>query len=192
MSATNRGAVRLKNDAYYTPDDVAEACVNVLLPIKPSWILEPSVGNGAFVRAARKRWPSAHVTGVDVDRNAAGLAECQQSAIHDFMESGPTPFLGGPRYDLILGNPPYVEAEEHVRHALSLKPHWCAFLLRLGFLESCKRKPFWDEHRPASVYALRRRPSFTGGGTDASAYGWFVWDMALQYWEDTTLGWLET
>ena len=56
----------------------------------------------------------------------------------------------------------------------------CSFLLRLGFLESKKRGPFWDavmqDKLLRKVWVLRERPSFTGGGTDNSAYGWFHWD----------------
>jgi hypothetical protein len=49
-----------------------------------------------------------------------------------------------------------------------------AFLLRLNFLGSQRRAAF---HRsfPSDVYVLPRRPSFTGGGTDATEYCWMVW-----------------
>ena len=44
-------------DAYYTPDDVALACVDALAPLvaRGASICEPSVGGGAFVRALRAR-----------------------------------------------------------------------------------------------------------------------------------------
>jgi hypothetical protein len=48
-------------------------------------------------------------------------------------------------------------------------------LLRLGFLESKKRREFWRRHPLTQLYPLIERPSFTGSGTDATAYGWFVW-----------------
>jgi hypothetical protein len=50
-------------------------------------------------------------------------------------------------------------------------------LLRLAFVESARRFVWWERHgaRLAHVYALAERPSFTGGGTDSAAYGWFVW-----------------
>jgi len=48
-------------------------------------------------------------------------------------------------------------------------------LLRLAFLESKKRKPFWDKHPVTQLYVLSERPSFTNKGTDATAYAWFIW-----------------
>jgi hypothetical protein len=38
------------------------------------------------------------------------------------------------------------------------------------------------------VHVLSRRPSFTGGGTDSAAYGWFVWRKG--YVGSPRLGWL--
>jgi hypothetical protein len=83
-----------------------------------------------------------------------------------------------PRFDVIIGNPPYNAAETHVRRALSLrsKPFGVvAFLLRLAFLESAERVPFWREHPASKIYVLSERPSFSGGTTDNAAYGIFVW-----------------
>lgn len=49
-------------------------------------------------------------------------------------------------------------------------------LLRLAFLESKKRCDFWQKHPVSKLYVLSERPSFTGAGTDATAYAWFVWN----------------
>lgn len=49
-------------------------------------------------------------------------------------------------------------------------------LLRLGFLASEKRFNFMKENPPTDVLVLHKRPSFTGKGTDAQEYAWFVWD----------------
>ena len=54
-----------------------------------------------------------------------------------------------------------------------------AFLLRLAFLESAKRIPFWNEHPCRKVFVLSSRPSFTGDGRhDSAAYGFFWWDKS--------------
>ncbi len=52
-------------------------------------------------------------------------------------------------------------------------------LLRVGFLESEKRKPFWEDVGMADVYILPNRPSFDGLGTDSACYAWFVWDNEI-------------
>ena len=150
MNATERRNTRRKLDAYYTPDAVATACVATLPPLLGLSVLEPSVGGGAFARAASVAGASRlHV--LDIDPAAAGLL-CGESVVGDFLGDG------------------------------------CAFLLRLAFLESVKRRPFWEQHPPAAVYVFTRRPSFTGGRTDSAAYGWFIW---CAHYGPPVLRWLE-
>lgn len=49
-------------------------------------------------------------------------------------------------------------------------------LLRTAFLESKKRYNFWQKHLLNKLYVLSQRPSFTGKGTDATSYAWFIWN----------------
>ncbi len=184
MSATNRGSVRLAGDTYYTPDSVAQACVKTLGYIEGSNVLEPQVGGGAFARALRAAG-SFTITGYDADAEAPGFRDCDLYRVFDFLKTTPR------TYDVIVGNPPYATAEAHIRHAMKHDYAKCGFLLRLGFLEGLKRKAFWDEHPPTTVHVLRRRPSFTGGGTDASAYGFFVWNKERPN-DGPSLSWLDT
>ena len=94
------------------------------------------------------------------------------------------------RIDWFVGNPPYNAAEEHVRHALGLAERGCAFLLRLAFLESIKRRQFWEEYPPSEVYVLDKRPSFTEDGkSDSAAYAWFVWHTDRPH-QGARLDWL--
>jgi hypothetical protein len=160
-------------DRYYTPDSVAMKLVAAIpelgVRVHPLTVLEPSCGGGAFMRAIRGRWPDAQLSGVDADPDAP-VRDNVGVTIADFLT------VQQP-YDLTIGNPPFNAAEEHVRHALKLSRVGVGFLLRLAFLESTKREAFWREHRPARVFVLSRRPSFTGGGTDSAAYGFFWWDL---------------
>jgi len=178
VSATGRGAERAEFDTYLTPDALALTLTRRLaadFSLQPRTVLEPSVGGGAFVRAVRSVWGSRpYVAGVDL-RN---VPECGADGVMcgDFLSyPGENGLASSP--PLIIGNPPFCDAEAHTRHALSLRPSGgvVAFLLRLAFLESATRVPFWQENRPARVYVLSERPSFTGGGTDSCAYGFFVW-----------------
>jgi hypothetical protein len=52
-------------------------------------------------------------------------------------------------------------------------------LLRLNFLGGAKRTAFLRA-RPPDIYVLPNRPSFTGHGTDACEYAWFVWPSNRQ------------
>lgn len=180
MSRAVARSERIPLDAYYTPDDVALACVQALPDLGGAFVLEPSVGGGAFARAVRACNPSALIVGNDINPDAPGFADCDSARVGGFTTCGLSA-------DWVIGNPPYGDAEEHVRHALTLAPN-VAFLLRLAFLEGQKRGALWDAHPPAEVHVLRKRPSFTGGGTDSAAYGWFVWRR--DHVGPATLGWI--
>ena len=43
-------------------------------------------------------------------------------------------------------------------------------------LKSKARYEFWQENPLSRLYTLSKRPSFTGKGTDATSYSWFMWD----------------
>lgn len=156
---------RLPNDAYYTPDDLAEKLVG-LLPLSPGdFVLEPSVGGGAFARALRKR--GAEVVGCDINPRAEGVPDCSAFIEADFLTL-PPPCT----FEWVVGNPPYTDVEQHIEKALSVSPN-VAFLLRVAVTESASRIPFWQRWPLAKVWVLAERPSFTGGKTDSCAYGWF-------------------
>ncbi len=203
MSSTNRGGEdRRDSDAYMTDPKLARFIVELLG--KDGWIqrgtriLEPSAGDGAFLRPLAEYAYSLHANDVNLvglpERidgwvegepfetsradawRKAGASECFE---YDFSKF-PNPHAGPSIYDgyqAIVGNPPFSLAESHVRKALSLLGHGgsLAFLLRLAFLESRERIPFWEARPAQAIYALAERPSFMGGRTDSSAYGVFVW-----------------
>jgi len=76
--------------------------------------------------------------------------------------------------DLIFTNPPYSIAIEFIEHALP-RANTVIMLLRLNFLGAQKRYKFWCENEPDAVFVSSKRPSFTGKGTDATEYAWFIW-----------------
>ena len=77
--------------------------------------------------------------------------------------------------DLILTNPPFSIAQEFIDHAITYS-NTCIMLLRINFLGSIKRYSWWKEAPPTALHVLSKRPSFTGKGTDATEYAWYVWD----------------
>lgn len=181
-SRTRSMSERKTLDQYYTPQPVADALVSWYLKRFPSdrrrRVLEPSFGRGAFVRALRARLPvtALHITGVDLD--PAEMASCNDTHIGDFLQ-----FRSEQCFDLAIGNPPFSDAEAHIRHAMGMvAPNGghVAFLLRLAFMESAKRARFWSETRAREIVVLQQRPSFTGGGTDSAAYGFFVFERGYQ------------
>lgn len=77
--------------------------------------------------------------------------------------------------DLIITNPPFSLAQEFIDHSIE-NANTVIMLLRINYLGSIKRYPWWNKNKPTSIYVLSKRPSFTGSGTDATDYAWFVWD----------------
>ena len=176
MSATNRGSVRNPYDFYATPINVVE---NILSSFDISdrgvSILEPSAGNGNISRTIKKYYPNKYITSVEIrESEVLNLAECSNEVkIGDYLTMDiPN------KYDIIIGNPPFNNAIEFIKKSLTLlnDDGVLIFLLRTSFLESNRRYDFWQEHPVSGLYALSRRPSFTGSGTDAASYSWFIWD----------------
>jgi hypothetical protein len=179
VSAANRGGKRRESDYYPTPDDVAEKTLCCVAHIgSADRILEPSAGSGAFVRACRKFLPNAAITAVEPSsKHWPVLADLGATVGQHSLELHAYSY-GHERFDLIVGNPPYSLAEQHVRLCLSLlSPKGSlAFLLRLSFLESAKRAALFRETPLAEVSVFSKRPSFTNDGkTDSAAYAVFVW-----------------
>jgi hypothetical protein len=185
MSRARAVAERIPLDAYLTPDPLAVAiCADLQRRgAQPEEIIEPSAGAGAFVRAARATWPAAHITAVELngEQKAACLAAGAQVFIRQcWVETAIglanfQPENGKPR--LIVGNPPFREAERHILAALDLlrDGDLLALLLRLNLLGSLDRVRFWRRSPPTWVKPIAPRPSFTGGGTDGTEYGVFCW-----------------
>lgn len=185
------GAKRRDKDLYETPQDCALAiCTRLEAVLKlgdDPRIIEPSAGSGSFVRAIRAVWPKSMLLAVDLHpENARPLHKAGATS----YASGrwQTQDVGGFGADLIVGNPPFSEAEEHIAHALNVvsPAGFVAMLLPASFLSSqgrCRR--LWTPQEPGSligfggvryVFPLAERPSFTDdGATDMSEYLCIVW-----------------
>jgi len=180
MSATGRGRARNPRDYYRTP----AWCVEVLLEhesLLPN-VYDPACGDGAILEVLQK---AGHkVYGLDIDPGSA-LAASQQLntpiGVGDYLHpERPHPC----RCDVVM-NPPYRQAAEFVRVALSQaepRSRVCA-LLRLNFLGSSRKRLdlVGKGAELRRVIVLSRRPSFTGDGrTDACEYAWLVFEAGYQ------------
>lgn len=190
---------RREHDAYFTPPELARAIVERVATFigEMGRIWEPHCGGGAFVAAARAQWPKHWITALDlVDRRDGALAAGACRFVkHDWLQPLPAklePYTQVDPPDLIIGNPPFLDAEAHVRRALEVVrppegPHGyykegghVAFLLRLAFLASGERLRGISASGPSGmglkmVCPIAPRPSFTGLGSDNSEYALFVW-----------------
>lgn len=187
VSSTNprtRGGGGL--DRFYTDDRTASACVGTLNLADVSRVIEPSVGRGAFVRAIREAKSGLCITGVDIDSSAEGFALCDEAMVKDWVTYRPDVAP-----DLVLSNFPFGQAEAHLAHALAVVRYGgvVATLLRLAFLASAKRAPFWRTAPLREMFVLSERPSFTSDGrTDSADYAFYL--FARGYQGPATVRWI--
>ena len=168
MSSTRRGdKTRRKNDHYATPAWCIDVAVD--LACGPARFSR-TVGGDSTLTIRR------HVHGLPFIVDAG----CGEGAIvvSDFLSWKPDDYFDrfhfpSAQWSMAVMNPPFSHAQQFVEHALESCGSVLA-LLRLSFLESRKRRAFW-QNNPADVYVLSRRPSFMGGKTDSCAYAWFLW-----------------
>ena len=177
-------------DLNATPARLAKTALD-LVPrrLTPRHILDPGAGLGVWGEAARSRWPDSEIDAVEIRAEVARSQAYTNWWTGDFLT---TLLPGG--YDLIVGSPPYSQAEPFVRRAITLlKPDGhLVFLLRLAFLEGAKRAHgLFRLYPPYKVYVLAERPCFPDrvGRADPSPYALFYWSHP-GWPHDTQLEWL--
>lgn len=95
----------------------------------------------------------------------------------------------------IVTNPPYKYAKQFVEKALSIIPEGnkVAMFLRLQFLEGQRRREFFKQYKPKTVYVASKRIKCAKDGdfdkfrASAVSYAWFVWEKG--YSGDTIVKW---
>lgn len=124
---------------------------------------------------ASRRWPGAVITGIELQDFPAPAG--YHAWLHGrFQEVAPTL---AQEFDLVMGNPPYVEAEAFTRIGLALlAPRGrLVYLLNQSFQASQRRGwALFQEQRPRWIFPCVPRPSFTGDGhTAKEEYAFYVW-----------------
>lgn len=176
MSAKH-GGPKLADESYVTPAWTTRSLLSELSLPGGCW-LEPCAGDGAIIRAASAVRPDVSWAACEVREQCRAplraLPSVEQLVIGDFFAAESQRALGElGMFDVIITNPPFSLAGDFINACLPLATV-TVMLLRLNYLEGAERAPFWRQH-PPDVHILPCRPSFTGHGTDATAYAWFVW-----------------
>ena len=180
MNKANKKKKRVRCDYYPTPLKDIRTFLD-FYKIEECSILDPAAGTGNFERVLKEY--GHNINNIDcvemqweLERKLA--MQAKNVIIADYLKWEPTK-----KYDLIITNPPYGKAMEYVEKALREinENGKVIMLLRTAFLETQKRyKEFWskENNKLSGLYTLAQRPSFTGRGTDATSYSWFVWDKS--------------
>lgn len=119
-------------DRRYTPASLALAVVREvaqLFEVDPDVVIEPSVGDGAFVDAFRVVWPRVRVLGCDLDPRARGLARCDVAVVADWETFAAQLPFEWRQARLVAGNPPFSVALRHVRAIREELPEAVASLI---------------------------------------------------------------
>ena len=119
---------RQKEGIFFTPKKVRELLFEELakLKVKPQTILEPSFGSGEFLLDARRLYPDALVTGVEMNKTLYASLKQPNLVCADFMT------WNGPPVDLIIGNPPYFVIKDKNPLCMTGSPN-----IFVGFLYKC-------------------------------------------------------
>jgi tRNA1(Val) A37 N6-methylase TrmN6 len=176
-------------ERHYTPPELAHALAH--RAIFPSGgvhrVLEPSAGSGSISAAVRNLSWGLAVDEYDLDPDLpprAGLVRA------DFLRVEPATV----RYDLVIGNPPYALAVPFIDHAQKfLAPGGrLLFLLRLTFLATKYGAALAERWKPAEVWPIVGRPTFTGpdskGHTGKSEMCAILWNLEPA--RDARVNWL--
>jgi len=148
-------------------------------------VWECACGNGHLVKGLKEVAPHIDIFCSDIVRRDF---PCEQI---DFLKSN-TSYYGD-----IITNPPYKYALEFISQGLSLVQgkRKVIMFLKLTFLESQKRKLFFDKYPPKYVIVFSKRIQAAINGNEemfkkssAACYAWFVWEKG--YHEDVTIKWI--
>lgn len=159
----------------YTPAWLADAVVDLAHHRRqarglgpPRTVLDPSVGSGKLLAAARRRWPDARLLGVDIDPTATG------NQVADHFATGDWPTIarfwrrlpisdGEGHVDLVLQNPPFGDqvgiavTMDHVVRAISIAPITLC-ILPLPYVAGEVFDQVWRYKRPAVIHRVIGRP----------------------------------
>lgn len=185
MSSTNRTNAQERHisDYYITPIDVIQYFIENFISIEGNIfdrVLDPCAGgdslNPMSYPTALSNLGIKNVKTIDIREDS--LADIKGNYLELEIPKG---------FNVIITNPPFNQAEEVIQKSLNdiSDNGYVIMLLRLNFLGSQKRKPFWDKYPPKYIFIHSKRISFMKdikgkAVTDSIEYAHFVWQKGNQ------------
>ena len=120
---------RKNHNQYFTPEFAVEKAFSFIPKAKVENIIDPAVGNGAFLKAASRKWKNAKLFGIDIDKEVISVLNKSNLPNSYFVSADSLlrktwqlpkiqQILSKGSFDLVVGNPPFsswfqrVESEE--------------------------------------------------------------------------------
>lgn len=134
---------------FFTPKEARDVVFEVLdaHKVKPKSILEPSFGSGEFIEDAYNKYPSAKITGVELNKTL--YESLNRPNLHniDFLT-----YSG--KHDLILGNPPYfvIDKSEDTARCQSGRPNIFVQFLYKAIQEHLTKNGYLAFVLPTSLF----------------------------------------
>lgn len=182
LGASNHALEEREPNDYYATDPRA---IPLLLEqeVFADIIAEPACGEGHLSKALENTGKTVISSDI-VDRG--------YGSVSDFFERT-EPYRNG--VDLIT-NPPYSKAVEFAEHGMELLGYGqkMALLLKIQFLESEKRRRFFEKYPPKTIYVFTHRIICAMNGdfekytSSAMCYCWFVWEKGFK--GDPVIKWI--
>jgi hypothetical protein len=145
------------------------------LPLPGGFWFEPCAGEGDIIKAVNEvrddvRW-CAHELRGECAPTLASIKHVEHVEIGDLLTR---PVATLPKASVCISNPPFSIAQPILEHLLHGDFEHLIFLQRVNWCAG-PRAALFRELRP-SLYVLPDRPSFTGGSTDSTEYGFWHFD----------------
>ena len=111
----NESATKLRG-GYYTRPEIASFLINWVKERQPRSVLEPSCGDGVFLRCLAEESVTAETLGFEINPGEAAKARKagqplgSSLTVHtaDFLSWAVGSLSKGPRFDAAVGNPPFI------------------------------------------------------------------------------------
>lgn len=134
---------------FFTPSPARVKVFELLKKynVNPNSILEPSFGSGEFLHDLCERYPSAKITGVELNKTLFDACEFQNIHNIDFLV-----YVG--EHDLIVGNPPYfvIPKSEYTAECQTNRPNMFVQFLYKAIKENLTDDGILAFVLPTSLY----------------------------------------
>lgn len=107
--------VRSKNGIFFTPKPLRDIIFKKIKTLTPKTILEPTCGSGEFLVDCENIFKNATCVGVELQEKLVNIS--RNNVKNASIEQGDFLKWNGGKFDLIIGNPPFVQIKSVIKEA---------------------------------------------------------------------------